>query len=64
MPHHQVLLKAICVVVVEADTEEEAMSIAISEAFTGDYEFAECEYEGQIKPENIDRAKRHANLEL
>lgn len=64
MPHYQVLLKATCVAVVEADNEEEAVDIAISDASTGDYEFVEGECEGLVEPEELERANRHANLKL
>lgn len=64
MANYSVVLKAMCVVVVEADSEEEAMDYAISEADAGDYEFCEGEYEGAIDDADLDSQKRHANLVL
>ncbi|UDY80260.1 hypothetical protein PAE2_35 [Pseudomonas phage PAE2] len=55
MPHYQCLLTATCIVVVEADSEEDALDIAVSEASSGDYE---------IPPEELEARRFHADLEL
>ncbi|RUF31652.1 hypothetical protein IPC1132_10910 [Pseudomonas aeruginosa] len=62
MPHYQCLLTATCIVVVEADSEEDALDIAVSEASSGDYEF--CEGESLIPPEELGASRFHADLEL
>ncbi|EPR3316803.1 hypothetical protein ACXW1K_006082 [Pseudomonas aeruginosa] len=64
MPHYQVLLTATCIVVVEADSEEDALDFAVSEASAGDYEFSEGESEGLIPPEELEARRHHADLEL
>ncbi|HBP5595349.1 TPA: hypothetical protein L6A55_25710 [Pseudomonas aeruginosa] len=64
MPHYQCLLTATCIVLVEADSEEDALDIAVSEASSGDYEFCEGESEGLIPPEELKARRFHADLEL
>lgn len=64
MPHYQIKLVAICNVVVEADSEEDAFEIAIENASSGDYEFIEGENEGLIDHDKLDFYLRHADLKI
>ena len=56
MRHFRVVLKAYCDCVIEAETEDEAMDIAIADVASGDYQFDEGMHEGVIPEDQIERA--------
>jgi hypothetical protein len=49
------------VVVVGAKNEEEALEFASDEITSGDFEIDEMKVECEIKPQDLERAKQHAN---
>lgn len=62
MPHYRVLLTAMCDCVIEADTEEEAMDIAIANTSSGDYQFEEGNYGGELNSAELDSYLRHCDF--
>lgn len=61
---YEVKLTAICVVVVEADSEEEALSRATEETNIDEYEFVEGGPAKLVDPKHLDGAIRHCNVYL
>ncbi|HCF1738661.1 TPA: hypothetical protein NH899_004503 [Pseudomonas aeruginosa] len=64
MPIYAVTVLAIGTVVVEAENEDEAGLMAMNEVDAGDLETMSGEIECVIRPEELERYRRHGNLVL
>jgi hypothetical protein len=65
MPMFEVKLTAVCVCLVEADTQDQATEVAWQSADPGDFDLVEGTTSNELKdPDNIDSLRRHAELVL
>ncbi|KES23117.1 hypothetical protein [Pseudomonas sp. AAC] len=64
MPIYAVTVLAMGTVLVEAENEDEAGLMAMSEVDAGDLEVMSGEIDSVIQPEELERYKRHGNLVL